>query len=255
MKIIQDFTVNRYIRLNEDNYILELQALDPIPDIRSGQFAEIRIDSSPDVFLRRPFSILDVDYSTQTIQFYVKIVGKGSRQLGRLHTGDPVNLIFPLGNHFTIPEQGNLLIIGGGSGIAPFILLGKELRQKGIPMTFLIGGRRRQDILLTKHFEPYGEVLMTTEDGSMGEKGLVTQHSVFKQDPFDFTHIVACGPEPMMRAVAEIARLKGINCEVSLENMMACGFGVCLCCITETVGGNKCVCTEGPVFNINNLVW
>lgn len=255
MKKVQDCLVHQILHLNTDNYILELKVPSGISPIRAGQFAEIRIDSSPDVFLRRPFSILDVDYSEQTIQFYIKIVGKGTRRLGHLHAGDTVNLIYPLGNHFSIPDEGNVLIIGGGSGIAPFVLLGRELQQNGVGMTFLIGGCRRNDILLTDRFASFGEVLVTTEDGSLGEKGLVTQHSVLKQEPFRFNLIIACGPEPMMRAVAEIAHMKGVSCEVSLENLMACGFGVCLCCITETTEGNKCVCTDGPVFNINNLAW
>ncbi len=255
MKRIQDCTVSKTIRLNDNSYLLELSVPDEIPLLAPGQFAEIRVDNSPDVFLRRPFSFLDVDYEKRKLVFFIKRIGKGTRHLEGLQPEAPVNIIYPLGNHFYVPETGNVLIVGGGSGIAPFILLGKELQKKSVSMTFLLGGRERRDILLTERFSRFGEVLVTTEDGSMGEKGMVTDHPVFTKDPFPFTMIYACGPEPMMKAVAALSSRKGISCEVSLENLMACGFGVCLCCIVETTDGNLCVCTEGPVFNTNRLKW
>lgn len=255
MKRIQDCTVSETIWLNDNSYLLELNVPDEIPVIAPGQFAEIRIDNSPDIFLRRPFSFLDVDYKKRKLVFYIKRIGKGTRLLGELQPGNPINIIYPLGNHFHIPERGNVLIVAGGSGIAPFILLGKELQKRNVSMTFLLGGRERRDILLTDRFSQYGEIMVTTEDGSMGEKGMVTDHPVFTMDPFPFTMIYACGPEPMMKAVAGLSCRKGVSCEVSLENLMACGFGVCLCCIVETTEGNLCVCTEGPVFNTNRLKW
>jgi len=255
MKRIQDCTVSKTMWLNENSYLLELDVPDEIPLLAPGQFAEIRIDNSPDIFLRRPFSFLDVDYENRKLVFFIKRIGKGTSHLGELQPGAPVNIIYPLGNHFDVPETGNVLIVGGGSGIAPFILLGKGLQKNNVSMTFLLGGRERRDILLTERFSRFGEVLVTTEDGSMGKKGLVTDHPVFETDPFPFTMICACGPEPMMKAVAALSLRKGISCEVSLENMMACGFGVCLCCIVETTDGNLCVCTEGPVFNTNRLKW
>ena len=102
-------------------------------------------------------------------------------------------------------------------------------------------------------FKKYGRVFTTTEDGSAGEKGFVTNHSILQQEQFD--RISTCGPTPMMKAVARLAREKGIDCEVSLENLMACGLGACLCCVEKTTEGNLCVCKEGPVFNINRLLW
>jgi dihydroorotate dehydrogenase electron transfer subunit len=102
-------------------------------------------------------------------------------------------------------------------------------------------------------FVKYGDVYATTEDGSFGEQGFVTQHSVFQQYHFD--RICCCGPKPMMVSVAKYAKSHGITCEVSLENKMACGLGACLCCVENTTDGNVCVCKEGPVFNINDLLW
>jgi len=254
MKRIQDFKFKEYKWLNYQNYILTLKTTDTIAEIKPGNFAELKIPNAPDVFLRRPLSVLDVDHDENTISFYVKIIGKGTEKLGKLRGGDKVNVIYPLGNSFSINGTNKALLVGGGSGIAPFILLGRELKQKGVEITFLIGARTKEDVLLTNEFKKLGDVLVTTEDGTMGQTGLVTHHSVFSEE-FEFDKIYTCGPDPMMKAIAEIAVEKGVDCEASLENMMACGFGACLCCVVETHGGNKCVCTEGPVFNTKDLAW
>ncbi|MEE4260287.1 MAG: dihydroorotate dehydrogenase electron transfer subunit [Bacteroidales bacterium] len=254
MKRVQDFKFKDYKWLNYQNYILTLKTSDSIAEIKPGNFAELKIPNAPDVFLRRPLSILDVDHVKNTISFYVKIIGKGTEKLGKLRGGDKVSVIYPLGNSFSVNGTKKALLVGGGSGIAPFILLGRELKQKGIDITFLIGARTKEDVLLTDEFKKLGEVLVTTEDGTMGQTGLVTHHSVFTE-AFLFDKIYTCGPDPMMKAIAKIAEEKGVDCEASLENMMACGFGACLCCVVETNGGNKCVCTEGPVFNTKELAW
>lgn len=185
----------------------------------------------------------------------MKVVGEGTRLIGESGKGDKFNLIYPLGNSFARPEKGNILVVAGGSGIAPFVLYGKNLQNNGTEITFLFGARSADDIVLIDQFKALGKVLITTEDGSLGEKGLVTQHSLFSSNKLPFDHIVTCGPEPMMKAVAKIAAERDIPCEASLENTMACGFGACLCCITPTDNGNKSVCTEGPVFNVRNLKW
>lgn len=254
MKKVQDFRVKNYRWLNETSYILTLEGLESLVKIRPGNFAEIEVPNSADVFLRRPISVLDVDYSQNLISFYIKVIGKGTRKLGELTIGQKVSIIYPLGNTFSTENKKNALVIGGGSGIAPFILLGKELIQRQSEVTFLFGARSKNDIVLIDEFSELGNVLITTENGSLGEKGMVTHHSVFNSD-FNFDIIYTCGPDPMMKAVAKLAASKNVNCEVSLENMMACGFGACLCCVTETISGNKCVCTEGPVFNTKLLVW
>ncbi len=255
-KIIEDHKLIKIDNPVPGNYILTLESPVEIPHILPGNFAEIKVPDAPDVLLRRHFSILDVDYDKRLIRFYVKAIGKGTQKLGSLAPGTKVSLIYPLGNSFKLPKPGeSVLIIGGGSGIAPFILLGKALQKNNNEVTFLIGGRSKKDILLTEEFSEYGKVLMTTEDGSAGETGLVTNHSVFNPENFSFNKIYTCGPDPMMKAVGRIAIKAGIDCEASLENMMACGFGICLCCVTPTKEGNKRVCWEGPVFNVNYLKW
>lgn len=116
-----------------------------------------------------------------------------------------------------------------------------------------MGARSATDILQLKEFKTLGDVFITTEDGTLGEKGYVTQHSVLIENKFD--KIYTCGPKPMMIAIAKYAKTHNIDCEVSLENNMACGVGACLCCVEKTTEGHICVCKEGPIFNINKLLW
>lgn len=254
MKRIEDLQLKELRWLNSNSFVLVLSGSEAIRDIRPGNFGEIRVDNQPDVFLRRPFSYLDYNKEDKTVSFFIKAIGKGTHKLGTLEAGDTVNVIHPLGNAFSIPQNKKVLITGGGSGIAPYIMLGRELKAAGNEVHILTGGRTAEDILFTEEFEKYGKVYCTTEDGSLGEKGLLTQHSIF-QGEFDFDMIYTCGPEGMMQAVAGIAKERSIECEASLENLMACGFGACLCCIQETEKGNLCVCTDGPVFNIKELKW
>ena len=106
---------------------------------------------------------------------------------------------------------------------------------------------------MLEEFEAVGKVYITTNDGTLGEQGFVTEHSIWKEKKFDM--IYTCGPKPMMMALTKMARENNIDCEVSLENLMACGLGACLCCVENTKEGNVCVCKEGPVMNINKLLW
>ena len=227
----------------------------PLPPMMPGQFAQLRVDGSKEPFLRRPISINFVDTKLNQIWFLVQLVGAGSRALGRLSEGDTLNALLPLGNGFSMPVRAEKkhLLVGGGVGTAPLLYLGAQMNLMGMRPTFLLGARTKDMLLQLEDFERVGDVYVTTEDGSAGEKGFVTQHSILFKQHFD--RISVCGPSPMMKAVARFARTNSVPCEVSLENMMACGLGACLCCVEKTVKGNVCVCTEGPVFDINELTW
>ena len=256
-KYILDLTVSGNERLSEKHVLIRLTGDKPLPEMVPGQFVEVRVDGSPSTFLRRPISINFVDRTKNELWLMVAMIGDGTRQMGRLKVGEQLNVVLPLGNGFTIANShqpaANCLLVGGGVGMAPMLCLGAELKQRGYEPTFLLGGRTKKDILELDRFQHYGRVCITTEDGSEGEKGFVTNHSLLQQEHFD--RIYTCGPTPMMKAVARYAREKGIDCEASLENLMACGLGACLCCVEKTVEGNLCVCKEGPVFNINRLLW
>jgi dihydroorotate dehydrogenase electron transfer subunit len=254
MKKILDFKLLTNELLNQDTYLLGLECSEKMPECLPGQFVNVKIDNSPETFLRRPISIHDVDYENNILYLYVKILGNGSRKLQEAKAGDIINIILPLGNTFNMDYTKNALLIGGGCGVAPMLYLAKDILAKtGEKASILIGARSSSDLLRISEYEKFANVYFTTEDGSAGEKGYPTTHSVFSKEKFDF--IYCCGPDPMMQAVAKLAKDKEIECEVSLENMMACGIGACLCCVQDTKEGHKCVCTDGPVFNIKDLKW
>lgn len=254
-KYILDLTVNSVEALSDKHVLIKLTNDKPLPEMLPGQFVEVRVDNTPSTFLRRPISINNVDYDHNELWLLVAAVGDGTRQLQKLQKGDRLNCVLPLGNSFTMPTDSSekVLLVGGGVGVAPLLYFGKRIKAMGGEPTFLLGARSAKDVLERELFEQVGRVLITTEDGSEGEKGFVTNHSVLAQEHFD--RISTCGPKPMMMAVARYAFKNDIECEVSLENKMACGVGACLCCVEKTVEGNKCVCKEGPVMNIKKLTW
>lgn len=254
-KFILDLTVNSVEALSDKHVLIKLTDDKPLPEMLPGQFVEVRVDNSPSTFLRRPISINNVDYDRNELWLLVAAVGDGTRQLQKLQKGDRLNCMLPLGNSFTMPTDSaqKVLLVGGGVGVAPLLYFGKRIKAMGGEPTFLLGARSAKDVLERELFEQVGRVFITTEDGSEGEKGFVTTHSVLAQEHFD--RISTCGPKPMMMAVARYAFKNDIECEVSLENKMACGVGACLCCVEKTVEGNKCVCKEGPVMNIKKLTW
>ena len=254
-KAVADFLVVENTQLNTSNYLIKLKGNEPLQVISPGQFVNVDIKNKNDVFLRRPFSIFEVDYSENTLSLIVKVLGKGSKKLTEIIVGEKCNIVFPLGNGFTIPENDDtILLIGGGSGVAPILFLSKLSGLNYESVNMLLGARTKEDHINVERYSKYGSLYFTTEDGSLGEKGFVTQHSIFQNLKL-YDKIYACGPDAMMKAIAKEAKAADVFCEVSLENLMACGFGVCLCCIEPTTDGNKTVCKDGPVFNINELKW
>lgn len=262
-KYLLDLTVRSVERIHERYVLIRLTDEKPLPEMLPGQFAEIRVDGSPTTFLRRPISINFVDTKANELWLLVAAVGDGTRRLAELKAGDKLNCLLPLGNGFTMPQKAEerLLLVGGGVGVAPLLYMGARMAEMGCKPTFLLGARTAKDLLMLEVFEKYGRVCVTTEDGSspstgsgiVSEKGFVTNHSLLLKEQFD--RIATCGPTPMMKAVARYARQANTECEASLENLMACGLGACLCCVEKTSEGNLCVCKEGPVFNVRKLLW
>ena len=254
-KYILDLRVVSVQHFNDKYVLIKLSSDEKLPPMLPGQFVEVRVDGTPDTFLRRPISINQVDYERNELWLLVAAIGKGTRCLATLQAGDSLNCVLPLGNGFTMPQtaEDKWLLIGGGVGIAPLLYFGHEIVRMGAQPTFLLGARSEKDLLELDYFRQLGKVCITTEDGSAGEKGFVTNHNILQQEHFD--QISTCGPNPMMKAVARMANELGIHCEASLENMMACGVGACLCCVEKTTEGNLCVCKDGPVFDVKRLLW
>jgi dihydroorotate dehydrogenase electron transfer subunit len=253
-KNILDFQIIDNKQLNKDFFIIELISGLKLPEILPGQFVQVRIDGNKDSFLRRPFSVHDVNYKKNSIKLLIQIAGRGTKALSLLRKGEILNMIFPLGNSFSLPSRSDItLLIGGGCGVAPLLHLAKHLKSNSYEFDVLMGFRNKDRLIEYQEYKKLGMVFLTTEDGSEGEKGFVTNHSILVKKKY--TRIYCCGPDSMMKAVADYSNNHKIHCEVSLENMMACGIGVCLCCVVNTTHGNVCCCTDGPVFNINNIRW
>ena len=254
-KYLLDLIIKSVDQIHERYVLIRLTDERPLPEMMPGQFVEIRVDGSPSTFLRRPISINFVDREQNELWLLVAAVGDGTRRLAQLQAGNTLNCLLPLGHGFTMPVSPNekILLVGGGVGVAPLLYMGAEMKRMECDPTFLLGARTSKDLLMLDIFRRYGRVYVTTEDGSEGEKGFVTDHSLLQKE--SFTSIATCGPTPMMKAVATFAKKADVACEVSLENLMACGLGACLCCVEKTTEGNLCVCKDGPVFNIRKLLW
>ena len=246
------FKIQGNTPLPDQDFLLKLQPVGAsLEGIRPGQFVQVLVPHTEGVFLRRPISVCDADLRENILTLYVKKVGKGTVGLSCCKPGENLDIVFPLGNGFDFSGSRKPLLLGGGAGIAPMVLLSKKMRESGVAPTVLLAGRTERALSLRTLFEE--TPLLCTDDGSIGEKGIITQHTVF-QNISDFDKIFCCGPTPMMKAGARLAEAAGIPCLVSLENSMACGVGACLCCVTPTIEhGNQCVCTEGPVFDSREL--
>jgi dihydroorotate dehydrogenase electron transfer subunit len=228
------------------------------PRVQPGQFAHLRIPPLKDALLRRPFSIFQVAGDTFSILY--KAVGKGTEALARMRPGETLSAIGPLGHGFTVPAPGGEtpLLVAGGYGMAAMYLLAQRSPQKGIAF---VGGRRRVDILCEDEFRALGwDVRVTTEDGSHGGKGLVT-HPLIAELRRGATgrKLFACGPNLMLKAVGKIAEEFDVPAELSMDEHMCCGVGVCLTCVIPVKAGDgweyQRTCTEGPVFDARQIAW
>jgi len=237
---------------------LAVRAPDITPLVQPGQGAHVRILPLKSALLRRPFSIFQV--AGETFSILYKAVGQGTEVLSRMRPGEELNVIAPLGRGFTVPRAGDSrpLLVAGGYGMAALYLLAQRAPEKGI---VFVGGRRRQDILCVDEFRALGwEVRITTEDGSLGEPGLVTQPLVEElRRESAGRKLFACGPTGMLRAVGRIAEERGMAAELSMDEHMCCGVGVCLTCVipVKTSAGweYQRTCMEGPVFDARQVVW
>lgn len=251
MKHCDNFVVSEKKFLNSSFFKLKLKSKKTLPEINPGQFVEVQVNSDSKVLLRRPISINDVDFQTNEISLIIQTVGQGTKELAKINEGEEINLVYPLGNGFNI-EGENPLLVGGGVGIAPLLYLAKNFHAKGIKPKVLLGFRSQEQMIDLEEYEKYADVYISTQDGSVGSKGLVTENEIFTQS---YDTIYTCGPTPMMKAISDYSLKNNIKCYASLENKMACGIGACLCCVQNTTEGHKCTCTEGPVFNVKDIIW
>ena len=234
-----------------DTFLLTLVC--ELPSSLPGQFVMVKIMSGYEPFLRRPFAILG--RQEHTLEILYKIKGHGTSLLSKIVPGEAVWVLGPLGTGFSMPEKDeNPVYIAGGTGLPPILSLSEKCR-RGV---LIFGAQTQSDIPLLSRIKAIDGIKLkvTTEDGSLGRKGLATYmlDKVVQEAKKPIT-IYACGPKGMLRAVSETAQRIGSRCEVSLEEYMSCGFGVCSGCVVETTNGNLRVCREGPVFDSSQLKW
>ena len=240
-------------------YRLRMRAPRIAPRVKPGQFAHVRILSLREALLRRPFSVALTRPSQSLSDIVYRVVGQGTRRMTELRRGDRVDLLGPLGTGFHLPEKPmNCLLLGGGVGIAPLWGLAAELSKKKNKVMALLGFRSSDKVFGEDLFRKLRvETIVTTDDGSYGLKGFMSDHlGKVLNRPID--HAYVCGPNPMLKTVLPMIQKAGIKGEVSLEEKMGCGYGVCLSCVAnilqEGVVEKKRVCTEGPVFDLEHVV-
>lgn len=232
-----------------------------IGPIIPGQFAMLSIEENKDIILPRPFSIHNFDKGEDASQlvFLFKVVGKVTELLAKLSIGSPLNVLAPLGKGFPDTPAGyKTVLIAGGMGIAPLFPFIVRLRRLSSPLHLFYGAKSQKDLICLPELLKVEGITITiaTEDGTSGKKGVVTKLLKHKEDKRDArTAIYACGPEPMLKAVADFATERNMPCWISLERWMACGVGACLSCVVRTTEGYRCSCRDGPIFESKDIIW
>lgn len=255
------YTQGKYIILKKsaiakDIFSFEILCPDVAAIAQPGQFVHIRIDGFT---LRRPISICGIDKAKGTLRIVFEIRGEGTSAISRINEGELIDMLAPLGHGFTIdPSYNKVILIGGGIGTPPMLPLAEAYGEKAVVIT---GFRGASNVILQKDLADTGaEVILCTDDGSMGVHGLVTQPLEEILTGSEIDAVYACGPMPMLKGAAKLTKEYGVKlCEISLEERMACGIGACLGCACKVKRNDEeyfaHVCKNGPVFNAEEVVW
>lgn len=228
---------------------------------KPGNFIEIRVTDQVEPFLRRPISIYNLDKENGVLEFIFQVKGKGTEILARKEEGDNIDIIGPLGyGTFKFEKYKNVAVIGGGIGIFPLYELSKQAKQSNIKVSTYLGFRNKDFVMLEKEFnEVSNKLTITTDDGTYSNKGFAIDYLINDMENEKYDSIFACGPLPMLKAIQKYANDNNIDCQISLEEKMACGLGVCLGCAVKTAKSPKDapeywhVCKGGPVFNSKDV--
>jgi dihydroorotate dehydrogenase electron transfer subunit len=264
-----DAVVTANTRLSEDYSVLALAAPEIAGLARPGQFVMVKPSQSADPLLRRPFSVFEVlrraDGTPTGISILNKRIGAGTWLLYDVEPGARLMCLGPLGRPFEPVEPPmQAWMIAGGVGLAPFLTLAEALAARGTPSTLFYGARRHTELYYVEAFEQLGvRTILSTEDGSRGTRGFITvplEAALAALGPGQAVRLYVCGPTPMMRAVAVIARSHRQPCDVSLEQVMGCGLGGCYSCVVLTREAGAAPhfirsCLDGPVFDADRIVW
>ncbi|NMA46873.1 MAG: dihydroorotate dehydrogenase electron transfer subunit [Lentisphaerae bacterium] len=253
-------SILRNQHLQGEYYQLDMEAAAIARAAQPGQFIHVQLPGMPANILRRPFSIFDVNPEDGRLSIIYKVVGKGTEHIASLDFTTKLDILGPLGQGFSpLPSDIPSIIVGGGYGCAATFLLAKRAPVKP---TVLLGAHTLEDVLLQDAYQSLGcRVLVTTDDGSAGTKGLVTEllERVLDENPKSW--IAACGPTAMLKVVSMIADSRKLDAEISLDRVMCCGMGACFACVikrkadTPEKWAYARACADGPVFKANEIWW
>ena len=236
---------------------IRLECPELAASIEPGQFMNIAVPGDAREILRLPFSWAAKDAGAGWVEFSYLVVGSGTQRLAGLAPGTCADLIGPAGHGWEIPEKASrALVVGGGSGVVPVVPLARELALRGTAVDFVQGAPTAARVIYERELADYGVALhVSTDDGTRGVHGFTTAVTERLLDENRYDVVYACGPTPMMRATAAQAHAHGVACQVSMEKLMACGFGVCTTCLVDTKQGRKGACMAGPVFDAEEVLW
>ncbi len=241
-------------------FILRLEEPDQARDVKPGQFVHLRCGTSFDPLLRRPLSVLRTGANQRNClpssQYEVlyEVVGRGTDLLSHLRPGDLLDVLGPLGRPFQIDRATrHLLLVGGGVGIVPLVALAEEAIRHDLSVTLLCGFRTSARAFPSDRLPPEVEYVVVTDDGSAGHRGVVTELVHVYLAWAD--QVCACGPVPMLRALAALERPRHLPFSIAMEERMGCAMGVCLGCVVPTRHGLQRVCRDGPVFGLDEIRW
>ena len=248
-------------QLKPDIFKYSVKAPNIVKEAKPGHFIEIRVSEQTEPFLRRPISIHKLDKENGILEFIFQVKGKGTEILAKKEIGSQIDIIGPLGyGTFQFDEYTNLAILGGGIGVFPLYELAKNAKESNKNVNIYLGFRSKDFVVLEEEFKNVSnKLVITTDDGSYAEKGFAINYLEKDIEEGKVDSIYACGPLPMLKAVQKLALEKEIPCQISLEEKMGCGLGVCLGCAVKTARSPKeapeywHVCKAGPVFNAKDV--
>lgn len=252
---LEDCKILENKEIGKGYYLMKVESEKASQYSKAGQFFMLKVKNEIRI-LRRPISLHNTDKELKTLEFYYEVKGGGTKDLASLKIGEVLNIQGPLGTGFTTGiENKKCVLVGGGMGNAPMKLLINELKEKN-EVIFIAGGRNKEALNILENLDLNGvKVYITTDDGSLGQKGNVISvlNEVLAENK-DVDMVQTCGPHKMMEAVAEVAIRENVYCEVSLEERMACGVKACVGCSIKTLAGMKKVCHDGPVFDSKIII-
>lgn len=248
-------------KIAEDIYCMVITAPLIAHQAKPGNFVHVHVKEYPAQLLRMPFCIFDADKDANTISICYQVVGTGTKQLSLLSIGDTLDVVGPLGNAWSIPQKcDKALLICGGLGAAPMNMLARTLSQNDSSIDIVLGAASLAKIICKDEFTQYSQLnsgclQISTDDGTYGYHGFCTDLSaqLIKENCYDY--IAICGPMSMEKNAVKALDISKAYAQVSLEKLMACGIGACLSCIVKTTAGKKRCCVDGPIFNVDEVLW